>query len=256
MIRKVLGFIIVFLLLFQSQGFCSSDQPSVAEPKKVEPIYKNYSHNYPHSLPPDYVYRTGRVFPVPDGQKNSAAQEQTTLSLNQAAALAPALGENLKQKVHALAKQLLDNAKEEIADEYAVTVSTFVNLNRLYSTSSLGRYMGEQLINELQLAGVDVIEVRKTPGIMISEGYGEYGMSRDMDELSFVQYSEAMVVGTYTVTNGEIFVNARLLNNADGSILSTASLVLAIDSVIHNLLADEGMPVRPGKPVKLRAFNN
>lgn len=255
MTRKVLGFIIVLLLLFQSQGFCSSDDQSSLLPfKKVEPIYKNYFHNYPHSLPPDYVYRTGRVFSGLDKQNTSS--DKAALLPEQAASLASERGENLKLRVHSLAKQLLNNAKEEIADEYVVTVSTFVNLNRLYSTSSLGRYMSEQLINELQLAGVDVIEVRKTPGIMISEGYGEYGMSRDMDELSFVQYSQAMVVGTYTVTNGEIFVNARLLNNADGTILSTASLVLAIDPVIYNLLADEGMPVRPGKPVKLRAFND
>lgn len=254
MVRKFLGFIIILLLLPEGQGLCGSGKVFDTY-NQVDPMYRSYFYNYPHAIPPDYVYRTGRLFSDPDGRMNTLMRERGISSSGRTATLSSGLAENLRLKIHLLAKQLLDNAAEDIADDYAVTVSTFVNLNRLYSTSSLGRYMAEQLINELQLAGVDVIEVRKTPGIMISEGHGEYGMSRDMDELSFVQYAQAMVAGTYTLTDREIFVNARLLNNGDGMVLSTASLVFAIDPVAQKLLMDEGMPARPGKPVKLRAFN-
>ncbi|MCK5544136.1 MAG: hypothetical protein KAI35_02895, partial [Desulfobulbaceae bacterium] len=95
---------------------------------------------------------------------------------------------------------------------------------------------------------------RKSPGLMISESYGEYGMSRDMDELSYIHSSQAMLVGTYTFVEGEIFINARILRNPDGMVVSSASLVFGLDSLSEGLLADEGMPVRTAAPVSVRAF--
>ncbi|HIJ91715.1 MAG: FlgO family outer membrane protein, partial [Desulfobulbaceae bacterium] len=100
-----------------------------------------------------------------------------------------------------------------------------------------------------------VIEVRKTPGMMVSPYHGEYALSRSMDEISLVQTAQAVVVGTYAVAGQEIFVNARLLRNNDNRVLSSASLVLPIDAMTANLLANESMPAstRTSK-VSMRQF--
>ena len=214
--------------------------------KTSSPRYMCYVHNYPHPVPPDYVYRTGRVF--------SPKPLWTTINKQEEQAISVCKGAHLRFRVKELAAQLLGNAGDEYGDDFVLTVTTFVNLNNLYQTSAFGRYFSEQLISELQLAGVRVIDVRKTPGLMISESYGEYGMSRDMDELSYVHSSRAMLVGTYTFVDGEIFINARILGNPDGMVLSSASLVFGLDSVSGGLLADEGMPVRTADPVQVRAF--
>ena len=154
-----------------------------------------------------------------------------------------------------MGKALIANASEVVADEYVVAVSTFVSLDNLYATSSLGRYLGEQLLSTLQQEGLEVIEVRKTPGLMVSPYHGEYALSRSMDEISLVQGAQAVVVGTYAVAGQEIFVNARLLRNDDNRVLSSASLVLPIDALTANLLANESMPAstRTAK-VAIRAF--
>ena len=210
---------------------------------KLAPSYRPYFYNYPHAIPPDYVFRTGRVFsPTNMGQSMLPA---TTLgkSDENVAVGAVSHGMQLNGLVRGLCEKLLLNAREEVADEYVVMVSTFVNLNNLYATSSLGRYLGEQMIGELQVAKVDVVEVRKSPGILVSRNHGEYGLSRDMDELAFVQSAQAMVVGTYTVSAGEIFVNARLLRNEDNMVLSSASMVLPVNNLTSRLLADEAMPL-------------
>ncbi|MFA6282895.1 MAG: FlgO family outer membrane protein, partial [Desulfurivibrionaceae bacterium] len=161
----------------------------------------------------------------------------------------------LHAKINQLGKALIANASEVVADEYVVAVSTFVSLDNLYATSSLGRYLGEQLLSTLQQSGLDVIEVRKTPGMMVSPYHGEYALSRSMDEISLVQEAQAVVVGTYAVAGQEIFVNARLLRNADNRVLSSASLVLPIDAMTANLLANESMPAstRTGQ-VTIRQF--
>lgn len=260
MARYLLKLVIVAFMLpgvadAWAQGEYSEDRSFAGQ--KNAPVYQRDSFNYPHPLPPDYVYRTDRVFSPPTGNGLGAFFDGS--DKKQApppgAAGQPAGGGRLAQQIHLLSRQLLGNAKEQIADNYAVMVSTFVNLNRLYSTSSLGRYISEQLISELQFAGIDVIEVRQSPGIMISQGSGEYSLSRDMDELSFVQPVQATVVGTYTVAGGEVFINARVLRNTDRMVLSAANLVVGVDHVIQRLLADETMPPMPGKPVQVRAFN-
>ncbi|MEJ2032146.1 MAG: FlgO family outer membrane protein [Deltaproteobacteria bacterium] len=211
--------------------------------------HKNFSYNYLHQVPPDYVYRTGRILIPAAGGNDPAA----TSSEKKSAAVAD--GQALRIRVGKLAGQLLANADEEIADQYKVAVSTFVNLNNLYRTSALGRYLSEQLMGELQTSGIDVVELRRTPSILVSQAHGEYALSRDMDELAFVHSVQATLVGTYTVAAQQLFVNARLLRNRDNKVLASANLALPLDQLIRSLLADESVPGGKGAPVKIRAYH-
>jgi len=224
----------------QNAGQAGGWGPFAAWPRSV-PEYRPYFYNYPHAIPPDYVFRTARVFPPQDMEKSVFFGLFSGWKGEQAPGPGGP-GSDLHARVNQLGKALIANAREVVADEYVVAVSTFVSLDNLYATSSLGRYLGEQLLSTLQQAGLDVIEVRKTPGMMVSPHHGEYALSRSMDEISLVQAAQAVVVGTYMVAGQEIFVNARLLRNEDNRILSSASLVLPIDAMASSLLANESMP--------------
>jgi len=222
------------------------------ERQKPSPAYRPYFYNYPHAIPPDYVFRTARVFsPRNMSQTGLPAFGQAGGGTTDGAGQGAALHARISQ----MGKALIANASEVVADEYVVAVSTFVSLDNLYATSSLGRYLGEQLLSTLQQEGLEVIEVRKTPGLMVSPYHGEYALSRSMDEISLVQGAQAVVVGTYAVAGQEIFVNARLLRNDDNRVLSSASLVLPIDALTANLLDNESMPAstRTAK-VEIREF--
>ncbi|HCC54820.1 MAG TPA: hypothetical protein DEQ20_07855 [Desulfobulbaceae bacterium] len=205
------------------------------------PVYRPYFYNYPHAIPADYVFRTARVF-SPLNMPQSFFPGFGFGKIGGSAVGDVGQGAILQAKINQLGKALIVNASEVLADEYVVAVSTFVNLDNLYATSSLGRFLGEQLLSTLQQAGLEVIEVRKTPGMMVSPYHGEYALSRSMDEISLVQAAQAVVVGTYAVAGQEIFVNARLLRNDDNRVLSSASMVLPIDQLTANLLANESMP--------------
>ncbi|MBU1404171.1 MAG: hypothetical protein KKE83_12390 [Proteobacteria bacterium] len=207
--------------------------------QKPSPAYRPYFYNYPHAIPPDYVFRTGRVF-SPRNMSQSGVSAFGQAGGGQAGGAGQ--GAALHSRISQMGKALIANASEVVADEYVVAVSTFVSLDNLYATSSLGRYLGEQLLSTLQQEGLEVIEVRKTPGLMVSPYHGEYALSRSMDEIGLVQNAQAVVVGTYAVAGQEIFVNARLLRNDDNRVLSSASLVLPVDALTANLLANESMP--------------
>jgi TolB-like protein len=209
------------------------------ERQRPTPAYRPYFYNYPHAIPPDYVFRTARVFSPQNMSRSSLFG--VGQSGGQTAAIA-GQGAAFQAKINQLGKALMANASEVVADEYVVAVSTFVSLDNLYATSSLGRFLGEQMLSTLQQSGLEVIEVRKTPGMMVSPYHGEYALSRSMDEISLVQTAQAVVVGTYAVAGQEVFVNARLLRNDDNKVLSSASMVLPIDGMIASLLANASMP--------------
>jgi len=244
MIARLLTVLLV-LGLVVTPALADDGQPNAGEKggsqerQRPTPTYRPYFYNYPHAIPPDYVFRTARVFsPRNMSQSFLPGFGQT----GGPAADGAGQGAALQARINQLGKALIANASEVVADEYVVAVSTFVSLDNLYATSSLGRYLGEQLLSTLQQAGLEVVEVRKTPGMLVSPYHGEYALSRSMDEISLVQTAQAVVVGTYAVAGQEIFVNARLLRNDDNRVLSSASLVLPIDALTANLLANESMP--------------
>lgn len=214
-----------------------------------------YAVDSDQTIAPDYQYRTERTVEPQPGKTlwdylsffaiKSAPEPVHELPGTQS--------EELRARTRELVHQLVKNGYAGITEEYVLTVNSFVNLNNLYQTSSLGRYLGEQMIGELQTAGFGVIDIRKSNGLMIRENYGEYGLSRDMNELSRSHDSQAMVVGTYMYANGQIMLNARVLRNSDGMVLSHASLTFALNGLTSRMLDDEAMPHPQGGIVKIEA---
>ncbi len=215
-----------------------------------------YALDYPQPLPSDYIYRTERHSPPPPDKNIWDYLSFFTWQPAVKKKARPQAAESraLQKRIADLAHQLTTNAKESIADEYVITVNTFVNLNSLYKTSDLGRYICEELIGDLQKAGIEVIDVRKSAGLMIRQHYGVYALSRDMNELSYIHNAQAMIVGTYTYAHGQIMLNARLLRNRDGMVLSNASLTFELDPVTRQMLADESTPPKAPVAVRIKKF--
>ncbi len=213
---------------------------------------KQYSLDHPHQVPGDYVYRTPRVF-GPEKVGDNFSWDWLTGGKKQA--MPAQTGTQLKLRVRELVAQLLAGSKEPVAGQLRVTVASFVNLDQVYETSALGRYLGEQMLHELQRARVDAVDVRMMPAMQISKGHGEYALSRDMAELNYVHHADSVVAGTYSVAAGQIFVNARLLENGTGLLLSSGSLVFEVDGVSAAMLKDAGQPQQtPSSHVTIKAF--
>lgn len=222
-----------------------------------EQLFSRGGYDYPHEVPGDYIYRTDRIF-LSEEKKGSWFSSLSSLFKRREAYVArpyPAeQASELRLQMGEIVAQLLANSKESVEDGPRVVVTTFVSLNHLYKTSGLGRVMAEQTISELQKAGVDVVDVRLTPALQIVEGFGEYGMSRDMEELGYVQDAQLVIVGTYLVSDEQVVVNARLLQQGNGLVLSSGSMVFPLNGFIDGLLQDEAMPLRGGTFVRLHGF--
>ena len=130
----------------------------------------------------------------------------------------------------------------DLAD--GILVTTFVDLKRLYRTSSFGRYLGEQIMGEMQRKGYRVMEIRKSREIRIADRYGEYGLSRDPGSISPDIAAGTMLTGTYTPAGNNIVVNARILDNRSGQLLASATRIFPADPATRSMLADASVPGR------------
>lgn len=261
-VLKSFGIVLVF-------GLCAN--PVLAQDSRVSgqtggfpgkslaiPDYRPFFYNYPHAISSDYVFRTARVFSPRELERPWLWNLWPTAGNSQEAG-GEGQGVALSARINQLSRDLLASVPGTLGDElgeYVVAVSTFVNLDNLYATSSFGRYIEEQLLSSLQQAGLEVVELRKSPGLLISPQHGEFALSRNLDEIGMVQNAQVVLTGTYKLAGREIFVNARLLRNEDNRILASATMVVPLDSVSAQLLANESMPSRPRlAQVSLRQFS-
>lgn len=175
------------------------------------------------------------------GAESGAAPEPPPA---EAAPGAPLLEEEqaLHREIGILAEELsrgLADPDPETGDlAEGIVVATFVDLKKLYRTSSLGRYVAEQLLTEMGQRRYDVIELRKSRAIMIREPGGEYGLSRDPGEIGQSIRAGAMLTGTYTVAGEGIIINARIIDNGSARLLASASVILPRNRLTGQLLAD------------------
>ena len=145
-------------------------------------------------------------------------------------------------QIHEMALQLLKNFRSEPGPDGPVAVATFVDLNNLYRTSPFGRYLAEQLMGELQRAGFNVVEIRKTESIMIKQKFGEYGLSRDVQEIAQESSASYILAGTYVTRGRYVLVNARLISNENNLVASSGLKILRRDPFLDKMLWPAASP--------------
>lgn len=157
---------------------------------------------------------------------------------------APETGDSdvLVRAIDELANQLVENLQgvepgQDLLDD-GLAICSFVELKKLARTSSFGRYLADGLINAFQQRQYRVVEVRKTTDILVQAGRGEYGLSRDPGQISGQAAAGSMLTGTYTLAGDRVLVNARIVDNRDATVLSSASVNLPSTPLIGQLLAD------------------
>ncbi len=148
----------------------------------------------------------------------------------------------LRKKIEFMAENLVTTLEDPDPQggtlSSGLVVCTFVDINNLYKTSSFGRYVAGQLMNELQRYSFTVIDMRKNQSVVMQEKRGEFGLSRDPDEVSSSHEAGAMLTGTYLVGEREIIVNASIVDNRKGGLLASATVIFPRNSLENLMLQD------------------
>jgi TolB-like protein len=149
---------------------------------------------------------------------------------------------NLVTQIRVLAEELFVNLEDpdpQIGDlGDGMLVTTFVDINKLYRTSSFGRYLAEQIMNEFQSHAYKVIDMRKSLSVVVQEKRGEFGLSRNSDEIGANASAGAMLTGTYLIGKDDIIVNARILDNKSSVLLSSSTVIFEKNPLTEQMLQD------------------
>ena len=146
---------------------------------------------------------------------------------------------NLVQSSHAAVDALLGNVRGVLDPAKPILTASFVSIDRLTESSSLGRMMAEQATTRLTRHGYTVIEMKLRDSIFIRDGMGEFMLSRELQHLSLQHDAQAVVVGTYAVGSNTIYVTARIVRASDGVILSSHDYQLPLGPNTRHLLRSQ-----------------
>ncbi len=175
-------------------------------------------------------YESSTANTVPEKVPSQAAQLQ--VEVTPPAQMEPVKfvsTDELRKEIKDLAGQIKRNLSEFDLSENSVVVTTFVDVNSLSTSSAFGRYITEQLIFELHNFKYHVFEMRQAEKIEIIHEKGEFYLTRAVGKLLNTYRSDAVIVGTYSVLDGEVTVHARALEHDTSRIISVAFISLEFD---------------------------
>ncbi len=118
-----------------------------------------------------------------------------------------------------------------------ILVASFVNIDDLDQSSTLGRIISEQVASRLAQQGFKIIETKLRQGsIFVQKGKGEFLLSRDLLNLSSNQGAQAVLVGTYAVSRHFIFISSRIVRTEDSSVIAGYDYELLQDKTTRSML--------------------
>lgn len=137
-----------------------------------------------------------------------------------------------------------------------IGVTTLVNADDLYKSSTFGRLFSEQMMSELSMRGYDVIELRHADALQFLASTGELGLSRDVGAIRRERTLGGVVVGTYVASPIRVYVNARLVDPSTSVVMSAGSVDLDNTPEIARLLRGGGLATSLERiPVKRLGFS-
>ncbi|MDL2306524.1 hypothetical protein LJC48_00650 [Desulfovibrio sp. OttesenSCG-928-C06] len=142
----------------------------------------------------------------------------------------------LKLKMRELASQLVSSLDKSLVNHVALPTA-FVSQDDFERSSSLGRFIVEQMFYEFNQRGLPTREYRMSGNLTIRDD-GEFVLLRKPGS-SALDPRAIYLVGTYYTDSSTIFVNARLIKS-DGRVLRTGQLVMPVTPLTSRMLANSG----------------
>lgn len=130
-----------------------------------------------------------------------------------------------------IASQLLHNQQKSISKQDPILVATVADVDRLETSSSLGRITAEQIASRLGQLGFNVTEVKVRGNLFVQRERGEFKnmgspfggefvLSRNIEQIAVEHNAAAIVAGTYAVGKTHSIISLRAVDVASKRILA------------------------------------
>ena len=128
--------------------------------------------------------------------------------------------------VNKIANDLINCEAFQKNKDFPFVFTSFVNLHDFSQTSNFGRMLSETLMSEVVKKGIKVVDFRGQNVITIDKKKGEFFLSRVASRLKPQIKNAYIVVGTYSAYGNGIVVNARIIDNKSGAIVSASNVII------------------------------
>lgn len=130
-----------------------------------------------------------------------------------------------------LASQLLHNQQRSLSKQDPILVATVADVDRLETSSSLGRITAEQIASRLGQHGFNVTEVKVRGNLFVQRERGEFKntgspfggefvLSRNVEQIALEHDAAAIIAGTYAVGRTHSIISIRAIDVASKRILA------------------------------------
>ena len=110
---------------------------------------------------------------------------------------------------------------------YPMLAASFVDATNVENTNDLGRLLSEQVASRLSQLGYSVTEVQlRSDELRVLPQGGVLALSRDLAQINTDVPAYSVLVGTYSIIERQIYVNARVLRTSDGVALASSDFSL------------------------------
>lgn len=154
--------------------------------------------------------------------------DQNTIVIPKEKASTSTVNLSIDDAIISLANQLSQNNKMNPLDNGTITVVSFVDLQQLNQTSPFGRVLAESLYSELFIRGFNISDIRGQNAININAN-GEFYITRNVTKLNSEVSNSYILVGTYSKVDQNVIVNARIMDNKTGKIVTSGRAMYAND---------------------------
>jgi TolB-like protein len=137
------------------------------------------------------------------------------------------------------AADMLDKAlrQQEFNMGAPMLAASFVNIDNLNESCTLGRIITEQISSRLAQHGYKILEMKlRQESVFIKEGEGEFLLSRELKNISSEHKGYEVLVGSYAVAEDFIFISARIVRTKDNVVLAGHDYRLIRHYVTESLL--------------------
>lgn len=134
----------------------------------------------------------------------------------------------------AAAKMLRSNP--ELLKQSPVIAASFVNIDSLMESSTLGRLSSELFASALAREGMLVREVKMRDSLFIEESVGELILSREVQRLSAAHAARSILIGTYAVGQSQVYISVRLVRTGDSFVIGSTDIRLPLNANVQALL--------------------
>ncbi|MBF0153952.1 MAG: hypothetical protein HQL64_09465 [Magnetococcales bacterium] len=144
--------------------------------------------------------------------------------------------QDMVEASYAAADVMISELEERMMPQQSILPVTFVNMDNLEETSSLGRLIARQMASRFTQRGYSVMEVKIRKDLLIRKDQGEFILSREMEKIGQDYKAKALLVGSYTVAQNRIFVSAQIIRLKDKVALASRDFSLSMGSDVRRLL--------------------